>query len=144
MMTGNVAQVFLSEAEWMATLNLIHAALRPGGHLAFESRSPGARAWEEWNRDATYTVSDSPFGPVEEWLEVLDEDHGRVRMKGYNVFKATGEVLVVGSELRFRSLDELTHSLREAGFRIEQVFGDWQHGPFVSTSRFMLIIARRD
>ena len=143
-MTGNVAQVFLSDIEWTTTLNFIHAALRSGGHLAFESRNPNARAWEEWNRDATYTVSDSPFGPIEEWLEVVGEENGRVRLKGYNAFKATGEVLVVNSELRFRSLDEMTKSLRKDGFNIEQVFGDWSRGPFVSTSRFMVIIARRD
>jgi hypothetical protein len=65
-------------------------------------------------------------------------------LKGYNAFKATGEVLVVNSELRFRSLDEMTKSLRKAGFSIEQVFGDWSRGSFVSTSRFMVIIARRD
>jgi hypothetical protein len=65
-----------------------------------------------------------------------------VRLKGYNVFKATGEV--VDSELCFRSLDQLTRSLRKAGFRIEQVFDDWHRGPFVNTSRFMMIIARRD
>ena len=64
-------------------------------------------------------------------------------MKGYNIFKATGEVLVVDSELRFRSLDEMTLSLRKAGFLIEQVFGDWSRGPFVRTSRFMVLIARR-
>ena len=143
-MTGNVAQVFLTDTELTTTLNFIHAALRSGGHVAFESRNPNARAWEEWNRDATYTVSDSPFGPIEEWLEVVDEDNGRVRLKGYNAFKATGEVLVVNSELRFRSLDEMTQSLRKAGFSIEQVFGDWSRRPFVSTSRFMVIIARRD
>src|SRR5690242_1485933 len=39
-MTGNVAQIFLDDAEWAATLRDIAAALRPGGHLAFESRNP--------------------------------------------------------------------------------------------------------
>src|SRR5260370_38411457 len=53
-MPGNVAQVFLDEAEWAATLRAIHATLRPGGHLAFESRNPDDRAWERWTRDATY------------------------------------------------------------------------------------------
>lgn len=143
-MTGNVAQVFLSDAEWSTTLNFIYAALQSGGYLAFESRNPDAQAWEEWNRDATYTVRDSPFGPIEEWLEVVGENNGRVRLKGYNVFKATSEVLVVDSELRFRSLNEITQSLRKAGFSVEQVFGDWNRGPFVSTSRFMVIIAHRD
>ena len=143
-MTGNVAQIFLSDEEWTATLNFIHAALRSGGYLAFESRNPEARAWEQWNRDATYTVRDSSFGPIEEWLEVVEVGNGRVRMKGYNVFQATGEVLVVDSELRFRSLDEMTQSLNQAGFQIEQVFGDWKLGPFLPTSRPMIILARRD
>lgn len=142
-MTGNVAQVFLNDAEWITTLNLIHAALRSGGHLAFESRNPEARAWEDWNREATHIVSDSPFGPIEEWLEVVAEGNGRVRFRGYNAFKATGEVLVVNSELRFRSLDEMTQSLSRAGFSVEKVFGDWSYGPFVSTSPLMVIIARR-
>jgi hypothetical protein len=41
-----VAQVFLDDAEWATTLRAIHTALRPGGHLAFESRNPDDRAWE--------------------------------------------------------------------------------------------------
>jgi SAM-dependent methyltransferase len=142
-MTGNVAQVFLEDSHWATTLRAIYAALRPGGRLAFETRNPEARAWEHWNREATYTINDSPFGPVEEWLEVVSADEGRVRMHGHNVFTVTGEVVVVDSELRFRSLDEITDSLIKAGFRLEHVFGDWMHGPFVRTSRFMVIIARR-
>jgi SAM-dependent methyltransferase len=59
-MTGNVAQVFLDDADWATTLRAIHAALRVGGHLAFESRNPNARAWEGWNREATYEQVDSP------------------------------------------------------------------------------------
>jgi SAM-dependent methyltransferase len=142
-MTGNVAQVFLEDADWATTLRAIYAALRPGGRLAFESRNPEARAWEQWNREATYTISDSPFGPIEEWLEVVSADAGRVRMQGHNVFTATGEVLVVDSVLRFRSLDEMTDALTQAGFRLEHVYGDWRCGPFVRASQCMIIIARR-
>lgn len=43
-MTGNVPQVFLDDAEWNATLQNIYQALRPGGILAFESRNPADRA----------------------------------------------------------------------------------------------------
>src|SRR5690625_6303638 len=46
-MTGNVAQVFLTDEAWSATLRGIHRALRPGGHVVFESRRPQARAWEQ-------------------------------------------------------------------------------------------------
>ena len=50
-MTGNVAQVFLADDEWGQTLRGIGAALRPGGHLAFETRRPDYRAWQEWAAD---------------------------------------------------------------------------------------------
>src|SRR5262245_57279643 len=143
-MTGNVAQVFLDDAEWAATLRAIHAALRAGGHLAFESRNPDDRAWERWNREATYERFDSPHGPMECWLELVSVGDGRVRFEGHNIFSATGEVVVASSELRFRSRAELTHSLIQSGFTVEQIYGDWERGPLVSTSRVMVVIARRD
>nr|WP_184027501.1 class I SAM-dependent methyltransferase [Deinococcus budaensis] len=143
-MTGNVAQVFLEEADWNATLRHLHAALRPGGHLAFESRNPEAREWEGWTREATFERTDSPDGPLECWLEVVEVEEGRVHFVGHNLFTETGEHLVVNSELRFRSQAELTQSLVGAGFTVEQVYGDWRWGPLIPASRVMVFVARRD
>lgn len=143
-MTGNVAQVFLDDADLATTLGNIRAALRPGGRLAFESRNPEDRAWERWNRTATYERIDSPHGPMECWLELVSVGNGRVRFEGHNVFSLTGEVLIASSELRFRSLAELTNALIEAGFAIEHVYGDWSCGPLASTSRIMVFIAQRN
>ena len=47
-MTGNVAQVFLTDEDWAATLEGIAEALRPDGLLVFETRDPSERAWESW------------------------------------------------------------------------------------------------
>jgi SAM-dependent methyltransferase len=143
-MTGNVAQVFLEEEEWLATLKAIHAALCPGGYLAFESRNPDDHAWEGWNREASYQQFDSPNGPMESWLELVRVGDGRVRFEGHNLFTNTGEEVVVSSELRFRSLTELTSSLLKTGFTVEHLYGDWQAGALLSTSRIMLFVARRN
>jgi SAM-dependent methyltransferase len=142
LMTGNVAQVFLGEAAWLATLRDSYAALRPGGYLAFESRNPAAQAWAEWTPDATHTVTDSPFGPIEEWLDVVGVENGCIHLQGYNRFQVTGELLVVDSTLRFRQLHELETSLTTAGFTIEQIYGDWHRGPFTSASSVIVIVAR--
>ena len=144
LMTGNVAQVFLDDAEWLTTLAAIYAALRPGGYLAFESRNPEARGWEQWNRASTYAQYDAPNGTMESWVELVSVGDGRVRFEGHNVFQATGEVMVVESELRFRTFEELTNSLTDSGFTIEQVYGDWDKSPFLRTSRMMIFVVRRN
>lgn len=143
-MTGNVAQVFLEDADWLKTLAAIHAALRPSGHLAFESRNPQARGWEQWNRAATYTRFASPNGEMETWLELVSVGENRVRFEGHNVFLETGEVLVAPSELRFRTLEELTRSLTDSGFTVERVYGNWNKEPFTSTSHLMIFVAHRE
>jgi SAM-dependent methyltransferase len=144
LMTGNVAQVFLDDARWATTLRHAHDALRPGGHLVFESRNPNERGWERWNPETTFARLETPHGSVESWLEVVGVENGRVHFVGHNLFKNTGEDLVVASTLRFRSHEEIRTSLRHAGFTIEHVYGDWQQGPFVDTSQLMIFVARRD
>src|SRR4051812_18066278 len=72
-MTGNVAQVFLSDESWAAALGAVHAALRPGGRLVFETRRPERQAWRDWNRDQTYRRVVVPsVGALETWQEVTD------------------------------------------------------------------------
>ena len=39
-MTSHVAQFFLTDAEWAATLADLHRALVPGGRLCFDTRDP--------------------------------------------------------------------------------------------------------
>lgn len=144
LMTGNVAQIFLDDADWLATLASIHSALRPGGYLAFESRNPLDRGWERWNKADSYTQLDTPHGKVETWVDVLHVGDDRVRFAGHNVFLDTGEDVVTESELRFRSFEEITDSLKDSGFTIVHVYGNWKKDPFVNTSRAMIFVARRN
>jgi SAM-dependent methyltransferase len=123
-MTANVAQVFLTDEDWLATLRGIRGALRPGGHLVFETRDPARRAWERWTREHTHEVVDIPaVGAVETWTDLVfaDAEAGLVRFHDTNVFHADGAVITSDSTLRFRSRDELDASLAETGFDVLEV-----------------------
>jgi SAM-dependent methyltransferase len=72
-MTGNVAQVFITDEEWAATLGAVREVLRPGGRLVFESRDPEKKAWLEWNRAQTCRRVVIPrVGHVETWTDLRD------------------------------------------------------------------------
>ncbi|MFE6978072.1 class I SAM-dependent methyltransferase [Streptomyces sp. NPDC057682] len=121
-MTANVAQALAAPPVWRGTLRAAHAALRPGGHLVFETRDPAARAWEEWNRAASYTVTDVPgAGAVESWVDLLDVNGPLVTFRWTYVFGADGAVLTSDSTLRFREREEVAAELEELGYEVEDV-----------------------
>lgn len=121
-MTGNVAQVFVTDEEWASTLRSAHAALRPGGHLVFETRDPGKEAWRAWNRQESFKRADIPgVGTVEAWVEVTGVGDERVSFRSTYVFGRDGAVLTSDSTLRFRGRDDVTASLRAAGFAVDEI-----------------------
>ncbi len=121
-MTGNVAQVFLTDADWAATLRAAHTALGPGGRLVLETRDPAAKAWLEWSRERSYrrTVV-AGVGAVQTWEDVLDVSGDLVSFRSTFVFEADGAVLTSESRLRFRHQDEVAASLAAAGYLVEEV-----------------------
>lgn len=128
--------------ELPGVLRAIAAALRPGGLITFESRDPGARAWEQWGRDATYGERDTPFGRLREWLEVISVEGGRVEFDAHNVF-ADGRTEVFTSVLWFRTAAELVAELEAAGFTDVDVRGGWHGEPIGSDTRLFVITAAR-
>jgi SAM-dependent methyltransferase len=142
-MTGHVAQFFLTDESWHAALVALHGALRPGGRLAFESRNPGAREWESWTREAGWSADDPRAGRIDVWSEVLDVRDGIVSCAIHYAFVATGEELVSVAGLRFRTKEELTRSLGEAGFAVERLYGDWDRRPAGATTRELIVVAVR-
>ncbi|GIG34966.1 class I SAM-dependent methyltransferase [Cellulomonas pakistanensis] len=120
-MTGNVAQVFLGDADWSAALRGIRGALAPGGHLVLETRRPEARAWEDWAAGDGGGARDVPgVGRVEESFEVTEVSQPLVSFR--SVFRfPDGTEVASSSTLRFRSLDEMRASLAGAGFDVVDV-----------------------
>jgi SAM-dependent methyltransferase len=121
-MSGNVAQVFLTDADWAQTLAAIGAALRPHGHLVFETRRPERRAWEDWATDTAPVTVDVPgSGRVERRLEVTEVSLPLVSFRYSYTFLADGAVISSESTLRFRGLRELEESLADQDYRVLEV-----------------------
>ncbi|MGW3301554.1 SAM-dependent methyltransferase [Streptomyces rubiginosohelvolus] len=121
-MTANVAQEIFDQDDWQATLRGAYAALRPGGHLVFETRDPARRAWEAWNRESSHRVTEIPGAdPVENWVDVTAVAGALVSFRRTYVFAAGGEVLTSESTLRFRERQEIEADLRAAGFVVREV-----------------------
>ncbi len=115
-MTGNVAQVFLDDVEWLAVLETSFASLCPGGALVFETRQPQAQAWRTWTPAATLRRVEVAGDVVMTWYELVAEDGPLVTFQGWFLFERSGETLSSVSTLRFRNLEEVEHSLAAAGF----------------------------
>lgn len=121
-MTGNVAQVFLTDEEWAATLRGIRDALRPGGRFVFETRDPARRGWEEWTRENTHQVKRvEGVDTVENWTDLTSVELPFVSFRGTYVFASDGAVLTSDSTLRFRERSEVEASLTNAGFAVDDV-----------------------
>ena len=121
-MTGNVAQVFRADEDWEQVLRAVGAALGPRGHLAFETRRPERRAWEEWAAEDGPVRRDVPgSGPVERRLEVTAVDLPFVSFRYTYTFLADGAVVTSDSTLRFRGRDEVEASLAARGYRVLEV-----------------------
>jgi SAM-dependent methyltransferase len=121
-MTGNVAQVFLTDEDWAQVLRAIGAALRPDGYLVFETRRPDYRAWEEWAADTGPVTLDVPgVGPVEQRRAVTAVSLPLVSFRYTYTFLTDGTVITSDSTLRFRGREELEHSLAAAGYRVLDV-----------------------
>ncbi|MFH9075426.1 class I SAM-dependent methyltransferase [Streptomyces alboflavus] len=121
-MTANVAQAITDPGEWRGTLRGARAALRPGGHLVFETRVPSRRAWQEWNREASYGVTDVPgVGAVESWVDLVGVDGPLVTFRWSYVFASDGQVLTSDSTLRFREREEVEADLVAEGYTVVDV-----------------------
>ncbi|MEU2250140.1 class I SAM-dependent methyltransferase [Streptomyces sp. NPDC019224] len=139
-MTANVAQAIADPGAWRATLRGAREALRPGGRLVFETRVPARRAWEEWTRERSHSVTDVPgVGPVETWVQVTEVAGPLVSFRWTYRFAADGQVLTSDSTLRFREREEVEADLEAQGYVVEDV-RDAPDRP----GREYVFVARRD
>jgi SAM-dependent methyltransferase len=123
-MTANVAQAVVDPQGWEGTLLGAYDVLRPGGHFVFETRDPEERAWQEWNRAESYSITEiQGVGAVESWVDMVEVSGPLVRLRWTWVFDSDREVLTSDSTLRFRARDEVEAALVASGFTVDEVRG---------------------
>ena len=117
-MTGNVAQVFLTDAAWHDTLTRLRHALAPGGHLVFETRNLEYRSWEKWASDpAIESIDIDGVGLVTQRRDVTDIALPYVSFRhAYTL--PDGTEITSDSTLRFRDPDEIAVSFDAARYTL--------------------------
>lgn len=147
-MVGHVAQYFLHREQWDEVLSQAWEALRPGGHLAFESRNPEAMHLDAWDAESTRATQPHPDGgEFTSWLEVAgvehdDADGDLITALGHNVYP-DGRHVIAEEPLRYRPLHVLSESLESAGFTVAEIWGDWDRSPVQEESPELILLARK-
>ncbi len=152
LMTGHVAQFYTADDVWLTALKSINNALKKGGFIAFESRNPGSQPWPEnqnkahidWPSETTRRkVIDPVAGEVQWWITIQEVKNNLMRYKVHYYFQKDGEELVSENVLKFRTQEEITKSLNEAGFKLEVVYGDWEGNEVTPESTEFIFIAKK-
>lgn len=140
-MTGHAFQCLIDDEQVRASLAAVRAALVDGGRFVFETRNPAARAWESWAQAAH---------------EAVDAD-GRPLRVSYRIDSVRDDVVTVTeitsdaggtplradqASLRFLDRPALAGFLTEAGFAIDDQYGDWLRRPVTDASTEIITIAR--
>lgn len=142
-MTGHAFQVLLDDAAVRAALLAFHRHLRPDGLLAFETRNPAARAWESWRAAESRGRIEGPDGaPYDVWVDLRSTDGDLVTFDAVTRSVREGWARTSTSTLRFLDQDRLGRLLAEAGFVVEDWFGDWDRRPVAPDHLELIVLAR--
>jgi SAM-dependent methyltransferase len=140
-MTGHAFQVLVEDVELRASLAAIRRALVDGGRFAFETRNPGARAWEGWPEMAHEAVD--PGGRrVRVTYEVESVVDDLVTFTETTSLASGQRLRRDRATLRFLDADALDRHLAAAGFRVDARYGSWDAGPLEPASPEIVTVAR--
>ncbi|MBX9393966.1 class I SAM-dependent methyltransferase [Streptomyces sp. TRM72054] len=143
-MTGHAFQELLGDEDVRLSLTAVRESLRPDGEFVFDTRNPGARAWESWTPERIHEVRGPDGDVVRVWHEALTPVRGE-RVAFTETFDGPRWDVpqVSRSTIRFLGVDTLDRFLGEAGLVVGQRYGDWGRGPFTGASPEIISVVRR-
>jgi len=119
-----------------AVLETMRRHLNHGGRVAFDSRNPRINWVDEWNARSRTLLG----GQIIETLKITAADREFISFE--TSYRVPDTTLVTSSTLRFPTRHHVEHLLHRSGFRVQDVFGDWDSCQFHSTSsREMIFVA---
>lgn len=135
-MTGHAFQVLLTDADIAATFATMRDHLAPNGRIVFESRNPALDWATVWNTDRRYMLQGKT---VQETRRVVSANGNLISFDTDYVIHR--ESRRSSSTLLFLRAPEITARLTAAGLQVQDLFGDWQSGPFApDTSAEMVFV----
>ena len=142
-MTGHAFQVFVDDYQLQDALAAIRRALTEQGRFAFETRNPLARAWQNWTPENAAEIVHHG-SPVRMETRVETPVTGDL-VSFTHTFSSPGwqRHKTSRSTLRFLDLNALSACLSDAGFVIEDQFGDWERQQLTDASPEIITIAKR-
>jgi SAM-dependent methyltransferase len=139
-MTGHVFQVFLDDATTLASLKTLRRHLGPGGRLAFETRNPAVREWQEWTAEETRTQAVTSGIPVTVHYDVTSISGEIITYETHFEFGPGDRNVSIG-HLRFIDAGKLSQLLTAAGFTDLTWFGNWDRSALADSSPEIIVIA---
>ncbi len=142
-MTGHAFQVLIEDDEVRRSLAASRSALTDDGRFVFETRNRLARAWDDWTPENAVEFADAEGVKVRLTRRVTATVDDRL-VSFTHTFTSPrwNEPQVSTSTLRFFDAASLLPFLVDAGFVIEEQFGDWNRTPVTATSPEIITIAR--
>ena len=144
-MSTHVAQELVGDAYFIEVLNSINKSLKVGGYLVFDSRNSEIKL-EDFNwptKQNPKNFNNSKGEKMNLWVDVLENKEKVVKYKLNYYNQETTEELNSVNELAFRSQEEITKFLNQAGFEVEKVYGDWDKSKVSAKSPEFIFVARK-
>jgi ubiquinone/menaquinone biosynthesis C-methylase UbiE len=142
-----VLQSLLRERDLAATLDAVHAVLKPGGSFGLELVAD-LPSWEEYRKRVSLAGWRGRRGGTRVTLvETVRQDRTR-RLTVFNqefTERRGRQKRTHRFALRFRTLSvpQMARRLEKAGFSITALLGDYRGGPWDARAEVWIIVARR-
>ncbi len=140
-MTGHVFQLLRGDRDVRAALEVLAGHLAPGGRIAFETRNPAVREWQEWNPRDTRQRVEAAGLIADVHYEISAVAGELVTYETWFRFTGAREAVVVPDTLRFMDQAQVAAFLTEAGLTRVTWYGDWDGSPHGPASPEIIAIA---